>query len=236
MGFLNMWNSINNMGSYLLGGNGSRRQVVLTCDGERMVLPVTPGEYRVRTGQLNQVVDILDFGEAQLFGNPKLAQLSLSSFFPALKHEYPFVVGDQSEPADLVEKIKKWKEKKEPVRVIITDSPFNLMMAIKDFDWQERDGSRDVYYDLDFIEWKDLNTPQANNTKQVNPSTGLKERNTEMQPPRPNSIRRSRDLVEASQRAYGDTKYWRDIADDNGIADLALAEMAQLIINKKVPA
>lgn len=213
MSFLSLWNRVNTLGGYLLGsGGGTKRQVILSAGEEKFTLPVTPHTYKVQTEQNNVVVDIIDFGEAQLFGNPKLKRLSFSAFFPHPRHDYPFVVGDKIEPSECVAKIEKWKEAKKPVRVIITESPFNLMMAIKSFDYREQDGSRDIYFDLDLIEWKDLNTPMANNDKQIDEDTGLKNRPVESMPPRPNSIERARDILEASKKAYGDFKQWRTLA------------------------
>ena len=135
MSFLSLWNRVNTLGGYILGsGGGTKRQVILSAGEEKFMLPVTPRTYKVQTEQNNVVVDIIDFGEAQLFGNPKLKRLLFSAFFPHPRHDYPFVVGDKIEPVECVAKIEKWKEAKKPVRVIITESPFNLMMAIKSFD------------------------------------------------------------------------------------------------------
>ncbi|WP_298594740.1 hypothetical protein [uncultured Mitsuokella sp.] len=223
MSFLTLWNRVDTLGGYLLGGGGTKRQVILSVDMDRFALPVTPQTYKVQTEQNNVVVDIIDFGEAQLFGNPKLKRLSFSCFFPHPRHGYPFVVGDGIEPSECVAKIEKWKEAKKPVRVIITDSPFNLMMAVKSFDYHEQDGSRDIYFDLDFVEWKDLNTPMANNDKQVDANTGLKNRPVESTPPRPNAIARARDVLEASRKAYGDFARWRTLA--RGSSPLAMVAL-----------
>lgn len=234
MSFVSLWNTVNNLGSYLLGGGGSKRTIILSCDGDKLTIPVTPKTYKVQTEQNNRIIDIIDTGEAQLFGNPKLQKLSFSCFFPQPSHSYPFVVGDSKAPSDIVEQIIKWKESKKPVRVIITDSPVNLMMAIKSFDYREQDGSRDIYYDLSFVEWRDLNTLPANNDKQVDEKTGLKKRPTD----RPVSkaaqaIKRSRDILEASRRAYGKVQYWRSIANANSLKNLALKNARDLIIKER---
>ena len=42
MSFLSIWNELNNLGSFILGGGVSHRQIILSCDGERFVIPVTP--------------------------------------------------------------------------------------------------------------------------------------------------------------------------------------------------
>lgn len=234
MSFLSIWNEINTLGSFILGGGVSHRQIILSCDGERFVVPVTPKTYKVETEQNNRVVDILDTGEAQLFGNRKLKRLSFSCFFPQPNHAYPFVVGDDRSPSECVELLEKWKEGKKAVRVIITDSPVNLMMAIKSFDYREQDGSRDIYYELKFIEWRDLNTPLANNEKQVEKLTGLKKRPVGTTiPPRPSSIQRARDILDASRKAYGKYKYWRSLRDKNNLKYLALKNLRQIVVDKE---
>lgn len=234
MSFLSIWNEINTLGSFILGGGVSHRQIILSCDGERFVVPVTPKTYKVETEQNNRVVDILDTGEAQLFGNRKLKRLSFSCFFSQPSHAYPFVVGDDRSPSECVELLEKWKEGKKAVRVIITDSPVNLMMAIKSFDYREQDGSRDIYYELKFIEWRDLNTPLANNEKQVEKLTGLKKRPVGTTiPPRPSSIQRARDILDASRKAYGKYKYWRSLRDKNNLKYLALKNLRQIVVDKE---
>ena len=57
MSFLSLWNEVNNLGSYLMGGGASKRKIILSCDGTRFVVPVTPKTYKVETEQNNRVVD-----------------------------------------------------------------------------------------------------------------------------------------------------------------------------------
>ena len=90
-------------------------------------------------------------------------------------------MGDTYSPAECIDMIVKWKEAKKPVRVIITDSPVNLMMGIMSFNYNEKDGTRDIWYEISFTEYKKLNTPSSNNNSTVNSDTGLKERPTETQ-------------------------------------------------------
>lgn len=52
------------------------------------------------------------------------------------------------------------------------------MMGIMDFSYYEKDGTRDIWFDISFNEYKDLNTPPSNNDKPINPNTGLRERPT----------------------------------------------------------
>lgn len=213
----------------------NRRQYVLSCNGDVLTIPITPSKYEVKTSQNNKLVDIIEFGEAQLFGNPKLKRLSFSGFFPHPKHEYGFVTGDILEPSKCVEMLTKWKESKSPVRVIITDSSVNLMMAIKDFNYHEKDGTRDVYYELSFIEYKNLNTPLANNDKPTDDITGLKERASDVTTPDTVTIAdRIHDIADASKKVYGDYNHWRNIMQSNNLKDLAINNVGKLRLGQKL--
>ena len=232
MGFLNLWNTVNNIASLALGGIRTRRQIILSSEGEKFTLPVTPEKYQVQTKQLNKVVDIVDFGEALLFGNPGLVKLQFSSFLPRTFHEYSSIIsGDYKDAPECVELLTKWKEAKKPVRVIITDSPLNLMMGIMSFDYDEHDGSHDIYYTLSLNEYKDLNTPPANNNKKVEDATGLKARPTEKTPPvSTDKLKKARDVLEMSKRAYGTVTKWRGIAQSNNLKDLAISTAAITVL------
>ena len=235
MSMMNLWNTVNNIASIALGGTSQRKQFIMTCEGERLTLPVTPVEYNVRTKQLNKVIDVIDFGEALLFGNAGLYEMSFSCFFPRLYHEYSSIIsGDYDrDAADLCALIDKWKRAKKPVRVIITDSPINHMFGIMAFEYEEKDGSRDIYYDMTLREYKDLNVPPANNEKQVNKTTGLKERPVENTPPvSTDKIKRGRDILEVSKKTYGTVSKWRAIAKSNNMTNLAVTSMAALKIGK----
>lgn len=166
-----------NRSAFLSNGNRLRRQVILSGGNERLILPVTPNKYSVTTAQNNQVFDILDTGETLIFGNPKLDKLKFSSFFPAPFHRYPFVVGDTIEPADAVALILKWRTLKNPARVIITDSPVNDNFAIQNFNYEEKDGTRDIYYELSLTAYRPQNLARANNDDKTPDSvTGLRSR------------------------------------------------------------
>lgn len=180
MNLTQLWGKANVLAEYLPGGGKEARTVNLTCESESLTLPITPWRFSVQTSQNNKFIDILDSGEMLNFGNQKLKRLKMSCFFPNLdRHSnHKYIVGDRLNPGECIALIVKWKESKKPVRVIITESEINLMMAINEFNYQEKDGSRDVYFDLTFAEYRELNTPAANNEKAISDS-GLKDRPSE---------------------------------------------------------
>ena len=175
MKFTTLWGKANVLASYLLGGKGEYRTFKFSCEGEELTLPVTPWKYSVTTAQNNKVVDILDSGE--------LKTLKFGCFFPHQEnHEgHKYIIGDSYSPTECVEQLIKWKESKKPVRVIITDTSVNMMMAIMTFNYNEKDFSGDVWYEISLTEYRELNTPSANNDKQIDENTGLKKRPTDIQ-------------------------------------------------------
>ncbi len=211
--------------NFLRGGVKEYRTVILTVKEERLVLPVTPWKYSVTTIQNNKVVDILDFGEAIIFGTTALKHLKISCFFPATFHQYPFVVGDNTrEPAECIDLLTNWKEGKNPIRVIITDSPVNLQMVIQKFNFKEKDGSRDIYFDLDFAEYRDLNVPPANYQRQIDNQTGLKSRaNTDgLEAIQSKLVSNALDIVDKSHAAYGNYSSVGKFQSKNGLSGFSL--------------
>lgn len=208
--------------NFKIGGK-EYRTVVLQTDDEQLTLPVTPWKYNVTTDQNNKTFDILDFGETLIFGNAKIKKIKFGCFFPDLNHEYSFVVGDTKEPAECVDLITKWKEGKTPVRLIITESPVNIMVAIDAFDFNEKDGTRDIYYKLELSEYRQINIPPSNFTRQSDQLTGLKDRSTSGL----NSLLQSSwinnwasDALERSKFAYGNFSSLDTFKSKNSLSKL----------------
>lgn len=127
---------------------------------EKIQLPVNPSKFRIRTGNKNTVVDIEGLGELNLIGGELLAELELASFFPAKYAPYCAYRGLPN-PYDAVELIEKWRKTKQPIRLIITDTPVNMACAIESFEWGERGGTRDVNYTLLLKEYRFIEVKQV---------------------------------------------------------------------------
>lgn len=231
--------ALNVLSAFFNGMNfvNTRRQILVKSEqfGE-VIIPVTPEKYQMTGGQKNKVVDITRVGEAIIFGMPKARTLTLSSFFPDLNHDYPFAVDSTKSPTELVEYFIKVKEARKPVRVIITDSPVNLMMGLMSFNYFEKDGTRDIYYELSFTEYKDLNIPSANNNKPVDEKTGLKKRPEGETPKKVTWQKKAGDFLDATKKAYGDYNHWRRVAKSNNLGSLIINNAGKLgrMVGKKL--
>ena len=239
MKFTTLWGKANVLASYLLSGNGEYRTFKL-----------------ITTAQNNKVVDILDSGEALLFGNIKLKTLKFSCFFPHQEnHEgHKYVIGDSYSPTECIEQLIKWKESKKPVRVIITDSSVNMMMAIMTFNYNEKDFSGDVWYEISLTEYRELQPQESISTSINNQANVAKERQTNknggfcikmtdgIQAPHGclgkmsnasqatlKGICNARDILEVSKAAYGTFKQLQTLKDKNVIEHLAIDNVREAL-------
>lgn len=73
------------------------------------------------------------------------------------------------------------------------------MMSIMTFSYNEKDGTRDIWYDISFTEYRDLNTPPANNDKEIDETTGLKNRPTENQNSVSNTVNNQANFASTRQ-------------------------------------
>ena len=98
------------------------RTIELSVDNrkERLVLPINPQEVAIDTASLNQHVQLLTVGEANLLGPRGLASTSLSGFFPA--QGSPVGRYADRSPQSYVSTLTRWRDARKPVRLIISES------------------------------------------------------------------------------------------------------------------
>lgn len=121
-----------------------------------MVLPVTPSSFTISKPQGGNVFETVSQGELQLIGQPKLKGLTIEAFFPIKGHDYSYLHNRDMWGWEYVDKIDDWIDKKLPVRVVISDTPINMAVAINDFEYTiKTDG--DLWYKLQLKEFNLLN-------------------------------------------------------------------------------
>lgn len=141
---------------------------------ERIVLPVNPATFDFTETALNTKITLVNIGEANLLGNRGLVTGTLSSFFPASNS--PFYKYANRSPTAYMDTLTKWKNSGSPIRVIVSDSDFNLMMSIDKIQRSYTEGSKDIGYSLDLTEYRKLNVPSVKVSTTVNRPSGLQSR------------------------------------------------------------
>ena len=137
--------------------------------------------------------------------------MSLESFFPA--QDYYFVeYADFPEPYKCVELIDSWRLAVKPIRVIVTETPINMLFAIDSFSYREQDGTGDIYYSLELSEYKVLGarTEAETNSKESSSRPAKSTSKGETY-----TVKSGDSLLTIAKREVGDSDKWRDIYDKN---------------------
>ena len=115
-----------------------------------MCLPVLPSSFTISKPQSTEIFETVSQGELQLIGVPKLKGITISSFFPV--RDYPYLRDTSMKGWEYVYKIDTWIEQKLPIRLVITDTPINMAVAVKDFEYTiKTDG--ELWYTLELEEF-----------------------------------------------------------------------------------
>lgn len=183
---------------------------------EKLQLPVNPSEFKLKVGNNNETVNIVDLGELNRIGGEKLSEIELASFFPAQYAPY-CSTRNIPDPYDAVKVIEQWRKAKKPIRLIVTDTPINLSCAIEDFEYGEKGGTRDVYYTLSLKEYRFVTVSQVvTATAQKTAATTPQTQRPEVKPtPKAYSVKSGDSLYMIAKRSYGDGSKWKQIYTAN---------------------
>lgn len=179
---------------------------------ETLWLPVSPF-FTLETSQGSEEVTLQKLGTISLPGLKDLDGMTLESFFPHVGANYSGLqYKDLPDPWECVALIKKWKESRRPIRVIITNTSINVAMLITSFDYGVVDGTSDVHYTLKLKEYVFLDLPKsatAYATTSESAEAGSHSGATEWR------VRYGDTLTGIAKAVYGDTSMWKDIYEAN---------------------
>lgn len=116
-------------------------------------LPVIPSSLEINEPWNNEEFETIGQGTLRLIGLRGLRTLSIESFFP-LK-EYPFAK-DHRNGWEYVQFFRKWRDKRVPIRIIITlddgSEMLNMPVVVDDFTYG-LDNAGDIPYSLSLTEF-----------------------------------------------------------------------------------
>lgn len=115
-------------------------------------LPVVPPSFEIQSPNNNETYNTISQGDIKLIGLSGLKSISFSSFFPV--KDYPFLRDKTYKGWEYIQKFEQWKEKRIPIRLVITETPINMACTIENFQYGIKDGPGDVYYTLALSEFK----------------------------------------------------------------------------------
>ena len=180
--------------------------------------PVLPSAINVQDYVITNDSNITGLGDVTVFGGKGLRTIEISSFFPNPKRKYSFVsYTDYPKQYDCVNKIKKWMDKGEVLRFIVTGTEINFQVRITDFEYSEQDGTRDVYFTINLKEYRKIKisstTPKKKKTDNKD-RTDTKE--TDNKPKQKTYTVKSGDtLYDIAKKHYGKGSDYKKIIEKN---------------------
>lgn len=120
-------------------------------------IPVNPGEFRVDLQGKTQTLGILGLGEVEVPVGTMPGGVTFGSFFP--RHYDPGYCRYAAipRPEDALARLLDWRTSGEPVRLLITHSPVNMLVFVSKVTYRYAGGEPgDIYYELTLRQWRDL--------------------------------------------------------------------------------
>lgn len=153
-------------------------EIYLGTDDDKIRFPVVPSSIGVNRSNNIDTESVLKLGEVPIFNGTSLKTIELTSFFPNQEYSFCDYVGFMK-PYEFSEKIQKWMYEGKPLRIIVTDSPTNMQCLIQQFDTVEQDGTRDLYFTLNLLEYRPIEVPNLSNSNQSNNSNSNSTNNSQ---------------------------------------------------------
>lgn len=141
-------------------------QFYLEIEGKRYILPVNPAEIKTNENTNHSTTEVVKLGEINQLGLRALTDFSFESFFPKdLKKGYVNSKCTKLSPRDWVKVLNNAKLANSRVRVIATDLGINILTAIESFEWSFQDATLDIYFSINFKEYRDYSAKYVKTVK-----------------------------------------------------------------------
>ena len=147
-------------------------EIYLGTDNDKIRFPIVPSSIGVNRSNNIDTQAVIKLGEVPIFNGTSLKTIEFTSFFPNQEYNFCDYTGFMK-PYEFSEKIQKWMYEGKPLRVIVTDSPTNMQCLIQQFDTVEQDGTRDLYFTLNLLEYRPIEVSNLNNSSSNSSSDNL---------------------------------------------------------------
>lgn len=220
-------------------GKVKRSEFYLTNidSGEQVQFCMTPESVKARTTANFRSFNVIERGEVKIPKGEQLAQVSWQGVLPgAGMLLYPFLTHAVWErPDEIIKVLIRWREEGAKLRLLITETPLNLDVYIKSFDYTAEGGLGDYKYDIELIAAKELKIltvaeadearakAKENATNELNRRAAMKSRTGVI-------IGQVDGIWEAAQVLLGNGGSWQRLAETNGLKDPTEISAGELII------
>ena len=196
-------------------------EIYLGTDNDKIRFPVVPPSIGVNRSNNIDAESVIKLGEVPIFNGTSLKTIEFTSFFPNQEYSFCDYAGFMK-PYEFSEKIQKWMYEGKPLRVIVTDSPTNMQCLIQQFDTVEQDGTRDLYFTLNLLEYRPIEVPSlsgsntSNNSNNTQNTSRPSETNTNSNnQQKTHKVVRGDTLYDIAKKYYGNGNLYPKIKEAN---------------------
>ena len=196
-------------------------EIYLGTDDDKIRFPVVPPSIGVNRSNNIDTESVIKLGEVPIFNGTSLKTIELTSFFPNQEYSFCDYTGFMK-PYEFSEKIQKWMYEGKPLRVIVTDSPTNMQCLIQQFDTVEQDGTRDLYFTLNLLEYRPIEVPNlsnsntsSNSNNAQNASRPSEANNNSSNGQKTHKVVKNDTLYDIAKKYYGNGNLYTKIKEAN---------------------
>lgn len=185
-------------------------------DNNILRFPITPTEVGADGSVETSLEKINEMGEVSLFSGKNLRTCEVSSFFP--NRVYSFCnYSDFKKPYEFVRMLEKWMYEGAKLRYIVSDTHTNIPMMITSFNYKEQDGTRDVYFNISLVEYREIKLIRSSDKPK--PSENENNRPNDNKPSenqnKTHKVVKGDSLWSIAQKYYGKGSDYPKIKDKN---------------------
>ena len=196
-------------------------EIYLGTDNDKIRFPVVPPSIGVNRSNNIDTESVIKFGEVPIFNGTSLKTIEFTSFFPNQEYSFCDYTGFMK-PYEFSEKIQKWMYEGKPLRVIVTDSPTNMQCLVQQFDTVEQDGTRDLYFTLNLLEYRPIEVPSlsssntsSNSNNTQNTSRPNETNNNSSSSQKTHKVVKGDCLYDIAKKYYGNGNLYTKIKEAN---------------------
>ncbi|MBX0319747.1 LysM peptidoglycan-binding domain-containing protein [Shouchella clausii] len=187
----------------------SKYEFWLSQGKEKLRLPVLPEKIDIGGAMQNESVKVSGLGELTFIEEPGAREISFASFFPK-KYTPLCEYRSIPNPENAINTIMKWRNKKEPIRLIVTGTKINFNCSLEAFDYSEGDGA---VGDRDFsLQLKEYKTASPRKIKVQKP---VQKKRPAKAASRTWKVKKGDTLWAIAGKEYGNNLQWRKIWNAN---------------------
>ena len=182
----------------------------------RFDLAVNPRDCTISDSSSIKTVELLNIGEIGIAGNRKLIRISISNTFLPSPGS-PFYKGVSPEQIKSI--MRKAKDGKRPVRIIISGTDINREFLIDKLNDTYKEGQDDIYIDWSFVEYRETTVIPVASLASRYTDTGINNRASDLEIPKTITVKKGTTLWALAKKYYDDGSRWKEIAEANGGLD-----------------